>query len=325
MYEAEVIEFWMRIYTPTLDETRLFISQQYHFNFTCNMSGLNFTVQNVSQAMQTLLSLNQMKSWIYVAGAIGFNTINCYFIIDDSNPIMAPSSPGLGPYQNNYIMFLPQTIGATRYLIGIREFKIWLQYKTYNELQSTRYYKPSRNAPGLALYLPLDETSGSVVVEKISGSKIPVNDSFWSANIDYLTIQNGNSQYNQKDKVALMLQDNTTQINLDLTNRMLINNELTFMIWFKMLGRGQLFLNLTGKANRLMAYIDLVKTNGFIETIWKNTKDVPTGSSPLVPGQWQSYAYSIATITRLTYVNAVFIRSDENPVRIIKHNQLIVC
>ena len=321
VYEAEVIEFWMRIYTPTLVENRTFVSQDSHFNFSCNNNGVNFTVQNVSQCMNTLLTPTQLSGWFYVAGVIGFNSIKCFLIVDDSTPFSSTPSPGLGAYQYSNISFLPNTIG-TNYLIGIKEFKIWLRYKTFTELQSGKYTKPSVNAPCLALYLPLDESTGTYVTEKISKIKYTVDDSYWYSDTDYLAIGNGQSQYVNKKNVALMLQDAAVMINLPLTNTLLMNNEFTFMIWFKMSDKGQLFLNVTATAtaNSLMAYIDLNKAVGFIETIWKIFRDTPSGQCSFVPGQWQSYAYSVAVVQRLTYANGVNIRADQSTVFIIYFN-----
>ena len=303
VYETETIEFWMRVYTPTLLEARYFVTQAQHFNFSYNISAIMFSVQSVKAQMASpSLTQDQQLGWFYVAGVIGLNMINCYLIVDDSLPHSAGPAKSLGNYQNSNITLYPTSTLSTKFTIGIREFRIWMQYKTYTELQGSRFTKPSYQAHGLALYIPMDESAGKIIGEKVTGYSIIVNETFWSSTPDYSTLNNGLPQVNQKDNVALMFQDNTIVTQFSFVNTITMYNEFSLLFWFKMSDKGQMYMNLTS-IETFNLFIDLTKSTGNFESIWKFLKDTTSKGGLVSAGKWQAYAYTLAIVDRFTYAN----------------------
>lgn len=317
VFEAETIEFWIKLYTPTLTDTVVLVSQTLHFNFSFAISHFNFEVQSVIIPMNSLvLTDDQLGSWIYIAAVIGLNEINSYMIVDDSLPVQGSPAGLLGNYQSNPLKIFAQSSGSVNFIAGIKELRIWLQYKTYTELQGSRYITPSNIAPGLVLYFPMDESSGNIITEIVSGLTLTVNNTFWSPDPEYSTIANGSSPSYIRNNVAILLPDTSTCLNMNLPNATWVYDEFTFMIWIKMSNIGQLNMNYTG-VTFFSVMIDLTKSSGNIITTWKANKDT-SKTSTLQVKQWQSYAYTVGIQGHPTYVNGIEINTDAGIVLIYK-------
>ena len=319
VFEAETIEFWVKFYTPTLADTVLLLSQDLHFKFYWAVSNFNFQVQSVAVPMDSATLIDsQLSRWIYVAGVIGLNEINCFLIVDDSLPIQGSPASSLGIYQGNPLKILAQSSGTANFIAGIKELRVWLQYKTYTELQGSRFNSPSSRAPGLVLYFSMDESSGNNLLDMVSGNEVTVNDTFWSADPEYSAVVNGSSSPHLQKNVALLLKDKSTCLTLELPNATWVYNEFTFMIWIKMADKGLLYMNYTG-TTFLSVNIDLTKSSGNIITIWKTNKDT-SKTATLQVQQWQAYAYTVGVQGHPTYVNGKSIITDAS----IVFNQLIL-
>ncbi len=321
--EAETIEFWVRAYTPLLlaNTGFILINQDNHFSFALVAGAsysavtMKFTVNAATPvSVSGSISSTQLSGWIYVAGVIGLNEIKSYLITDETDPVVAASLISVLPsYSSKSLIFnaAPITTPAAKFVGGLREFRIWGKYKTPGELRGQRFVRPAVHAPGLYFYLPMDESSGAAVVERVSQTSIAVDSNYWYDRTDDLVTAYGDSSQESRGNVALAVQDKGG-IRFNVSSGSYTYNELTFVLWIRLTSGAQVQLQWLGYYIMSMK-IDL--TVSTTTTIQYADYKTSLRSSPVPANAWNSVAFVRGVSSRKVYVNGVSKTFDDSEVR----------
>ncbi len=308
--ESETIEFWTRIYSPTSTSVVTLITQANHFTFTLSTSAATFTVNTGSPLTMTsaALTTDQLYGWIYVAGVIGLNEIKCFLMLDESAPILAAGTiSGLPNYLGNNLVFgaIPSLVPAVRFVAGIREFRVWGRYSSPGQLRGERFVQRSRHAPGLLYYLPMDESSGTSIIERISGNSIAVDANYWCNQTDSTVISNSNLSPQVRDSVSLAMRDKG-EIRFSVSSETYTYNELTFMLWIRLTPSAKVLIQWNGYYIFTLG-IDLTM-NPTTTITYNDYKTVPKGSQ-LSADRWNSVAFVRGSNYRKLYLNGALVTS----------------
>ena len=312
--EAETIEFWVRAYTPNVltGTVITIITQPGHFDFALNfISGYNagtvtFTIHGATDEIVTSqpFTADYLSGWVHVAGVIGLNEIKSFVMLDESAPVIATNTiSSLAGYSSSSLVFeaVPSAPGSAHFVLGIREFKIWGKYKTPGELRGLRFARPSAHEPGLSFYLPMDESSGPILVERVSESAVVVDANYWYDQADDRVNAYGGSSQQVRDNIALAMR-NQGELRFNISGGSHTYNEMTFMLWLRMTPSSQILIQWSGYYIFTMK-VDLTATT---TTTFKyaDYKTTPR-SSPIPAGTWNSIAFVRGSSSRKFYVNGV--------------------
>ena len=260
--EAEILEFWIRIYNPaviTLPSTVsvTLIQQNDHFSFKVGSSTFTFEILDSPVITIASATISDFNKWIFVAGLLGQNNIRSFLQIDDSTTIETTTkvNPLTGFYSNNIEMYSNINSAGSNFVAGIREFKIFSHYRAPAEIIERRFDVISNQSYGLELYLKLDESSGEQVLEHVSGIKYPVSADYWDPYQDSQAINNGAFSTQLKSGLSLALQDDLEH-SIPVSTNSYIKEDFTFMVWLRFSSLGKLTLMFSGE-NLFRAVIDL--------------------------------------------------------------------
>ena len=306
--EAETIEFWVRVYTTKSSVAKVvLIKQDSHFTFSMNTSAAIFSVNTATpeDMCSQSFTAEQLSGWIYVAGVIGLNEIKSYIMLDENPPVVAANTiSSLPSYASNSLIFEAVPDVAGRFVAGLREFKIWGKYKSPGELRGQRFVQPSTHAPGLMFYLPMDESSGENVVERISEASFSANKNYWLNQTDDTVIAHEHSSPLVRNSVALAMQGTGT-LSFSLPNSSHTYNEITFMLWIRLTPAAFAIIKLGGYYPLTLTLNLALSTNTIAYSDYSE-KITP----PIEPEKWHSLAFVRGVSNRKVYLNGAGVASS---------------
>ena len=115
------------------------------------------------------------NKWIFISGIASVSTLT-FLIVDDSvKPGSGPLSEFLTPADDIiwfHLMYSGAPPGTTWNIhCALKEFRINNQYRNPNEIIKSRFIKPTIKDPTLECYIPMDESSGTVIKDRVSNTE----------------------------------------------------------------------------------------------------------------------------------------------------------
>jgi len=270
------------------------------------------------------LTDSQLSGWIHVAAVIGLNEIRSFLVVDDNLPyVTATTINAMQNYAGRFLTFkCEKQTGSenTKYVVGIREFKIWNQYKSPGEIHGSKYAPVSVNSPGLMFYLPMDESSGTQVTEIISNTKYPTapnaNSIYYWQEYDPQSVSNGFISGRIRKSVALALQSNEL-ISFNISKSTPTYSDATIMFWIYLSTTARFAFSInSGTVFKLNINMD---ENPSVVSVYNYTEVKPR-SKPIPENRWTSVVYVrsggsyLIPAFRKFYINNVEVNTDQRDV-----------